>query len=313
MSDNGRKDSRRDRVPGMSPVADSSATCEGSDSRCVNIFDAAQACLAASLPADKLALTAQVATELEQGRLGFAEAPPPMPIDAPGRPERPRLVNPRHLARRGLGSAVGRAALIHAIAHIEFNAIDLAWDAVYRFRGMPEAYYRDWTRIAADEARHYTMLAARLAQLGHTYGDFDAHDGLWSMAVRTAGSCLERMALVPRVLEARGLDVTPGMIERLRAVGDQETVAILAIILREEVAHVAAGTRWFEWCCARESVEPEATFRTLLENVGRGSIRGPFNREARHAAGFSAADMSCLDDLAVAVTTTATKRDGGPG
>ncbi len=149
---------------------------------------------------------------------------------------------------------------MHAVAHIEFNAIDLAWDAVYRFRGMPIQYYRDWAAVAADETRHFRMLRARLAELGHAYGDFDAHNGLWEMAVKTADSCLARMALVPRVLEARGLDVTPSMIARLRQAGDVATADILDIILCEEIAHVAAGSRWFAWCCERE----RASNRTRL-------------------------------------------------
>lgn len=267
--------------------------------RFTSVFDAARACLEAAQPADKLALTACVSANFTQGRLPIGESPPPLPIGAPCRPHRPRLVDPRNLARRGLGSSEGRAALIHAIAHIEFNAIDLAWDAVYRFREMPDDYYRDWVAVAADEARHYAMLAARLAELGHAYGDFDAHDGLWNMAVRTADSCLERMALVPRVLEARGLDVTPGMIERLRAVGDDETVVILDIILREEVAHVAAGSRWFEWCCGKAGVDADATFRTLLKQIGRGSLKGPFNHGARRQAGFSTAELAWLDGIAL--------------
>lgn len=221
------------------------------------------------------------------------------PIANPGRPERPRLVHPRAVAHRGLGSPDGRAAFVHAIAHIEFNAINLAWDAVYRFRGMPHGYYADWVGVAADEARHFTLLRARLRELGRDYGDFDAHDGLWEMAMKTAESCRARMALVPRVLEARGLDVTPGMIVRLRDVGDEVTVGILEIILREEVAHVAAGSRWFRWCCERDGVEPEAEFRRLLEQHARGAVRGPLNLAARAAAGFSAAELEAMQ---VAVT-----------
>lgn len=215
-----------------------------------------------------------------------------------GRPDRPRLVSPRALPQRGLGSDEGRAAFVHAIAHIEFNAINLAWDAVWRFDGMPDAFYADWVRVADDEARHFALLSARLAEFGHAYGDFDAHDGLWDMARKTAHSCLERMALVPRVLEARGLDVTPAMIERLRGVGDVRSIAILDTILREEVAHVAAGTRWFRWCCAAAGVAPEATFDALLAAHARGSVRKPFNVDARAAAGFDAREMAMLDRLA---------------
>jgi len=264
------------------------------------VFDAAARCLACADVAGKLASTREVAAAIAADALSFdaggAGAPPA--IGAPGRPTRPALVSPRQLAQRGLGSAEGRAALVHAVAHIEFNAINLAWDAVCRFRDMPPDYYRDWARVAEDEARHFSLLAARLAELGHAYGDFDAHDGLWDMAVRTAGSCLARMALVPRVLEARGLDVTPGMIARLRAVGDDATVAILETILAEEVAHVAAGTRWFRWCCEREDAEPLQRFRELVDEHMRGSLRGPFNVDARTRAGFSRAELAWLDDIA---------------
>jgi uncharacterized ferritin-like protein (DUF455 family) len=186
----------------------------------------------------------------------------------------------------------GRAALVHAVAHIEFNAINLAWDAALRFSGMPEGYYRDWAGVAADEARHFGMLSARLEELGHAYGDFDAHNGLWELAVKTSDSCLARMALVPRVLEARGLDVTPGMIARLRSVGDDTTAGILEVILREEVAHVAAGTRWFRWCCERDGRDPVATFHDLLRERLAGGLRGPFNPDARRAAGFGEDELA---------------------
>lgn len=263
------------------------------------LFAHARACLDAATVADKLALTAEGAARFGRGALlPRADAAPPAPIRMPGRPPTPCLVAPRALAQRGLGTAEGRAAFLHAIAHIEFNAVDLAWDAVYRFRGMPAEYYADWVRIADDEARHFTLLQARLAAHGAAYGDFDAHNGLWEMAGQTAHSCLARMALVPRVLEARGLDVTPGMIARLRHVGDVETVAALETILDEEVPHVAAGSRWFHWCCAREGVAPEPTFRELLSKYARGSLRGPFNVEARMAAGFSAEELAALEALA---------------
>jgi uncharacterized ferritin-like protein (DUF455 family) len=259
-----------------------------------NLFVRAFTCLESADVGEKLAITASTAAAFSAGELTLDERAEPQAIGAPGRPSRPALVSPRQVPQRGLGSAEGRAALVHAVAHIEFNAINLAWDAVYRFRGMPADYYRDWVGVAADEARHFAMLQARLAELGHAYGDFDAHDGLWEMAVKTSASCLQRMALVPRVLEARGLDVTPGMIERLRCVGDTATVTILETILREEVAHVAAGSRWFAWCCAREGCDPDATFAELVAQHVRGAARGPFNIPARLAAGFSHAELARL-------------------
>ena len=258
---------------------------------------AAAHCLALRDPAAKVADTRAAFAAFSQGALPQAAAHdwPAIP-DATdvGRPERPHLVRPRQVASRGLGSDAGRAAFLHAIAHIEFNAINLAWDAVLRFPGMPERYYADWAACADDEARHHAMLIERLADFGHVYGDFDAHDGLWEMARKTAGSCLERMALVPRVLEARGLDVTPAMIARLTGMGDGATVAILEVILREEVAHVAAGSRWFRHLCEREGREPRSTFRELLRKHARDVLRGPFNLEARRAAGFDEEEMAAL-------------------
>ena len=203
-------------------------------------------------------------------------------------------MHPRDLPRRGFGSGEGRAAFIHAVAHIEFNAIDLAWDAVYRFRGMPPEYYADWVSVANDEARHFAMLRRRLHDFGHDYGDFDAHNGLWDMAEKTAHDGLARMALVPRVLEARGLDVTPGMIAKLRGLGDDATAGILETILREEVAHVAAGSRWYCWHCRRAGVEPRARFRELLREYAGGVLHKPFNTEARLQAGFDAEELESL-------------------
>lgn len=260
---------------------------------------AASRCLQAGSPDEKVALSLEAARAHAAGELAPREdAPPPAPIGMPGRPARPRLVHPRELPRRGFGTPEGLAAFVHAVAHIEFNAIDLAWDAVYRFRGLPPRFYADWVGVAADEARHFAMLRARLLALGHDYGDFDAHHGLWEMAEKTAHDGLARMALVPRVLEARGLDVTPGMILKLRQRGDEATADILEVILREEVAHVAAGSRWFRWHCAQRGLEPRATFRALLAEYARAVLHGPFNREARLEAGFDAEELASLEALA---------------
>ncbi len=263
-----------------------------------SLFEQAHACLAATEPAEKLRLTHAAAQAFRAGRLALpADAPAPAPIGEPGRPARPRLVLPRDVPQRGLGSVGGRAAFLHAIAHIEFNAINLAWDAVYRFRGLPADYYADWVGVADDEARHFALLSARLAELGFAYGDFDAHNGLWEMAVKTAHSGRERMALVPRVLEARGLDVTPGMIARLRTNGDEASAQILELILREEIAHVAAGSRWFHWHCEREGLAPLREFIRLVREAVRGGVRGPFNRPARLAAGFGEPELAALESL----------------
>jgi uncharacterized ferritin-like protein (DUF455 family) len=219
-------------------------------------------------------------------------------VARPGRPERPLLVPPKLLPKRSLLQEEGRAALLHAIAHIEFNAIDLACDAVQRFPDMPAGFYTDWISVAADEARHFRLLQNRLSGMGYAYGDFAAHDGLWEMALRTRDDCLARMALVPRVLEARGLDVTPGMIAKFEQTGDGDSIAVLEIILREEVSHVAIGTRWFNFCCQTRGCDPETTFLDLLQDVGRGALRGPYNAEARRLAGFTPDEMRGITALA---------------
>lgn len=207
-------------------------------------------------------------------------------VDRPGRPARPELVSLRGLPKRRMGTPEGRVAAIHAVAHIEANAVNLALDASHRFAGMPEQYHRDWIGVAVEEGEHFTLLRDRLRALGADYGDLPAHDGLWAMAVRTADDVLARMALVPRVLEARGLDVSPAMLERFDAAGDHETAEVLRVILRDEVGHVEIGSRWFAWCCARRGLEPDRTFTTLLAAEGIDVVP-PLNVDARRAAGFS--------------------------
>lgn len=259
------------------------------------LFDAARACLDAADPREKVALTQRYAATFARGELAIPDdAASPDPVRMPGRPARPRLVHPRELPRRGFGTQEGRAAFIHAVAHIELNAIDLGWDAAYRFRGLPRAFYADWVSVANDEARHFTLLCERLRELGHDYGDFDAHNGLWEMCEKTAHDGLARMALVPRVLEARGLDVTPGMIVKLRSLGDDATADILEVILREEVAHVAAGSRWYRWYCGQRGIEPRTRFRELLREYAGGYLHGPFNLEARLQAGFDEDELAAL-------------------
>ncbi|MEY2686944.1 MAG: hypothetical protein RL375_1142 [Pseudomonadota bacterium] len=256
----------------------------------------ALAALCLRSPADKLAATAQLWTRAVDepvaglDTLAVIEARP----DLPGRPDLPRLVDPRQVPQRSVHTREGRAALIHAIAHIEFNAINLALDAVWRYPGMPRAYYLDWLRVAAEEAGHHAMLVRHLASLGHVYGDFDAHDGLWGMCVKTADDVLARMALVPRTLEARGLDATPLIQSKLQQVGDLEAVAILDVLLRDEVGHVAVGNHWYHWLCRERGLEPLAHYRFLSRQHQAPRPRGPFNFEARARAGFSAAE---LDDL----------------
>ena len=261
------------------------------------VIDSAGSALAEPDVEAKLAATRALRTDWEQGRLSLtAPVGPLVPVDAAGTPARPVLVHPRDVARRPVGSEAGRVALVHAVAHIELTAVNLALDAVHRFgcgHGLPATYVDDWVRVAEEEARHFSLLAARLATWGVAYGDLPAHDGQWAMAVRTASDPLPRMALVPRVNEARGLDVTPGMVRRLRSVGDVATVAILEVILAEEVGHVEVGSRWFAHLCAKRGLEPEAEFRRLLVEHGV-SVHPPVNVEARLRGGFSQGELERL-------------------
>lgn len=219
-------------------------------------------------------------------------------IPMPGYPDRLRLVDPREVPRRSLGTVEGRACFLHAIAHIEFNAINLALDAVYRFGGLPDAYYRDWLEVARDEARHYAMLEDRLDELGYRYGDFPAHNGLWDVACRTVDDLVSRMAMVPCVMEARGLDVTPGMIRRFRGVGDDRSAGLLETILEEEERHVAIGVYWYRWACRERGLDPVPTFFTLLETYLPHRLSGPLNIDRRRAAGFDDAWLRQLEAAA---------------
>jgi uncharacterized ferritin-like protein (DUF455 family) len=246
----------------------------------------------------KVALVASIAQAIGAGRLPIAPGFDPAAPECPGRPERPALVSPRELKPRSPAAGEGRAALIHAVAHIEFNAINLALDAACRFPGLPAAYYVDWLEVAAEEATHFCLLRHHLRSFGHDYGDFPAHDGLWQMARATAHDPLARMALVPRVLEARGLDASPGMIRRLQAAGDTRGAEIIGIILRDEVGHVAIGTRWFRHLCAQRGLEPEATFVRLLSEHHAPRPVLPLNTEARSRADFSARELACVEALA---------------
>jgi len=216
------------------------------------------------------------------------------PPGVPGRPARPHLVAPGSVAPRAVGTREGRAALLHALAHIEFNAIGLALDHLWRFPALPEAYYRDWLRVAAEEAHHFSMLRQRLLDAGHDYGDFPAHDGLWEMARRTADDPLSRMALVPRTLEARGLDASPAVRAKFAAVGDAESARVIDVILRDEIDHVAVGNRWFRFLCDRRGCDPETTYREVARRCGAPRQRGPFNVAARLQAGFTPREIEQL-------------------
>ncbi|RDU98122.1 DUF455 family protein [Trinickia dinghuensis] len=216
------------------------------------------------------------------------------PDSLPGRPAKPELVEPRRLKHRGMQTEEGRAVLLHAIAHIEFNAINLALDAVWRFPGMPEAFYADWLQVAFEEAHHFGLLQARLHEFGHAYGDYPAHDGLWDMCARTCDDVLARMALVPRTLEARGLDASPPIRARLMQAGDAQSAAILDVILRDEIGHVRIGNRWFRYLCDARALEPHETYARLAEQYRAPRLRGPFNFDARREAGFDEDELAAL-------------------
>lgn len=217
----------------------------------------------------------------------------------PGRPGRPALVAPTEVAQRSPFTREGLAALLHAIAHIEFNAIDLALDALWRFAGLPLDFYRQWLQVAHEEATHFGLLRELLQSLGHDYGDFPAHNGLWEMCVKTQHDATARMALVPRTLEARGLDATPLIQARLRKVDTPEArraIEILDVILRDEIGHVAVGNRWYAWLCAQQGLQPLAHYRVLARRHTAPRPRPPFNLDARRRAGFSEAELGSLHE-----------------
>jgi uncharacterized ferritin-like protein (DUF455 family) len=212
----------------------------------------------------------------------------------PGRPARPLLVAATKVPTRSPFTPDGRAALLHAICHIEFNAINLALDAVWRFDGMPPAFYLDWLRVAAEEASHFELLHTHLASMGAAYGDFEAHDGLWFMCEKTSGDIVGRMALVPRTLEARGLDATPLIQDKLTRAGDLRAVEILDIILRDEIGHVAVGNHWFHHLCQARGLDALSLYPQLVRQYDAPRMRPPFNKAARKAAGFTDAEMAFL-------------------
>jgi len=253
----------------------------------VTLAEAALAVLLASTADEKIAASRRAAAAWRAGDIAeVGRADPPA---RPARPPRPELRPPREMPkRRAGGSREGRIALLHAVAHIELNAIDLAWDIVARFPGLPRDFYDDWVRVGVEEAEHHALLARRLASLGAAYGDLPAHDGLWEAAEETAHDLLARLAVVPLVLEARGLDVTPDMNQRLDRFGDAESASVLRRIYEDEIGHVAAGARWFRHFAQAAGEEPGAAWRERVRRHFRGQLKAPFNDGARLAAGFPA-------------------------
>ncbi len=246
--------------------------------------------LAATGWADKLARVRAIGADapLDGARRYVAHAA------LPGRPAAPALVSPAEVPQRSMATLEGRAALLHALAHIEFNAVNLALDILWRFAGMPDAFYRDWLRVAHEEASHFELLNRRLADLGYAYGDFPGHNGLWEMAERTCDDLLARLALVPRTLEARGLDASPLIRNKLAGAGDAQSAAIVDLILRDEIGHVAIGNHWYKHLCAEQGREPVACYAELAARYKAPRLRGPFNLQARRAAGFDEAELAAL-------------------
>ena len=260
-----------------------------------SIYKQAEVCIEACSPADKISLSYKTAEAWEQKQLSREKLTKIKTFESPGRPDKPKLVPPRELNRRKATSSIGHAALIHSICHIEFNAINLAWDAVYRFQDMPDHFYDDWVKVAKEEAYHFELLSNHLESLGYHYGDFDAHNGLWESALVTAHDPMVRMALVPRVLEARGLDVTPGIVKKLKGIGDDKAVDILSIVHHDEIGHVEIGTRWFRYLCDERELNSEETFKSLINEYMKGILRGPFDHDVRKRAGFTENELLFLE------------------
>ena len=259
------------------------------------LFTEVEAALLEPDPGRKCAAVVRIRETWRQGGFSLDAERPILAIDDAGRPQAPELVDPRQLQRRSFASAEGRLRLLHAFAHIEFNAINIALDAVYRFRRLPPGFVDDWLKVADEEAKHYGLLARELQKRGSGYGAYPAHRGLWDMVCKTRDNLLHRMALVPRVMEARGLDVTPAMIEKFEQFGDSAAAEILQIIYRDEVGHVRIGNFWYRELCRQQGQDPQSLFLRLVDEYLGGQLRGPFNREARIEAGFLEPELEALE------------------
>ena len=261
-----------------------------------NLFEMAEACLYSPEIDQKLVISHRARLLLDEGQLDFSDRHPVQAINQVEFPAKPVLKEPRHMPKRNLTSSDGVIAFFHAIAHVEFMAIYLAWDILYRFRGLPIQFYQDWLTIADEEAQHFELIRQHLRNLGVDYGELPAHGGLWDHAVETADHLLARLAMVPRCMEARGLDVTPAIIAKFEAKSDTAGAAILNRILTDEVGHVERGSYWFKAFCAQAGLEPEAQFQALIRQYYRGGKpKGPFNRELRKLAGFTETELNWLE------------------
>ena len=265
----------------------------------MSLFLRTAECLDACDPQQKVKLTQSLYADWCAGKLDIDRSFVAKEIAQVGHPDKPELVAPRDVSRRSMNTPEGRVILCHALTHIEFNAINLALDAVYRFTDMPEPFYADWLKVASEEAYHYTLLESYLHKRDAKYGDYNGHNGLWEMAQLTAHDVMIRMALVPRVLEARGLDVTPGILNKLEQAKDEEFIAHLKIIQRDEIGHVAIGSHWFKYLCEKRGLNYREVFKQLIQDYMKGSLRGAFDEIARLQAGFSAEEIADLNALEI--------------
>ena len=267
----------------------------------IELRAAAWRILMCSNPEQKVDATRSLQAYIEMGIVRLDEAAdltvlPDFEASIPGRPEKPELVNALKVPRRSANTSDGRSGMIHALAHIEFNAINLALDAMVRFTNLPSNYYWDWWMVAREEAYHFSLLSGHLSTLGAAYGDFPAHNGLWEMAEKTRHSLADRMAMVPRTLEARGLDACPVMRDKLYQAGDIDGAMILDVILNDEIGHVIVGNRWFLYACEQNNIEPVLTYRQLSEQYNAPKGRPPYNIAARRAAGFYEEELTHLQN-----------------
>ncbi|SMN10585.1 COG2833: uncharacterized protein [uncultured Candidatus Thioglobus sp.] len=260
------------------------------------LFKLAHQALMSKSVSEKIQLTQQLHTLSLNHKLNYQDYPVEKIVN-PGRPKKPKLVRFQSIPQRKQ-SDKGFISTIHAICHIEFNAINLALDAVYRFQDMPVQFYQDWIKVAFEEAKHFTLLNNYLIELGYQYGDFEAHNGLWKMTVDTDYDVLARMALVPRVLEARGLDVTPKIQKRFKKTKFKAMSDILDVIFADEIGHVKIGNTWFHYLCQQRNIDPLATFDNLVKKHIGSELRGPFNIEARKLANFSKVELDYLQNSA---------------
>jgi uncharacterized ferritin-like protein (DUF455 family) len=260
-----------------------------------NIFTIAAQCLHQTDITQKIETTHHAKQLFEKNQLSFESSAPVLPITETKFPTKPELLRPRDMPRRRLNSPIGIRAFFHALAHIEFIAIYLAWDILYRFRGMPDQFYQDWLHIADEEAQHFTLIKNHLADMGVDYGDLPAHQGLWEHSEDTADNLLARLAIIPRCMEARGLDITPKMIEKFKAQDDDKAVTLLTRILNDEVGHVKIGSYWFKKLCDQQGFNHEEKYKELITQFYQGKPKGPFNRKLRIIAGFSSAEIDWLE------------------